>query len=214
MSNLQTKLPTDQWVTATWEEYTQAMANPAWEKAKGYYYKGQLRIETMGSGSGPARDRAIIILAASLFCIAKAIAAIALNKCSYTKPGESEFQPDASYYLGDRAQLAPHGRSTIDLDRYPPPDLAIEVASSSLSDELGSKQLLYEEMGISEYWVLDVQNIRVIAFAVRDRGSERITESRVLPGLAISVLEEALQRSRQTDQTQVGAWLLTQFQAS
>lgn len=190
------------------------MANPVWEKAKGYYYKGQLRIEAMGTGSGHSRDHTTIILAVSLYCMARAIAAIALNNCSYTKPGESECQPDASYYLGDRAQLAPHERSTIDLDRYPPPDLAIEVSSSSLSDDLGSKRLLYEEMGISEYWVVDVENIRVIAFAMRDRGSERITESRVLPGLAISLLEEALQRSRQTDQSQVGAWLLTQFQAS
>jgi urease accessory protein UreF len=34
----------------------------------------------------------------------------------------------------------------------------------------------------------------------------------VLPGLTIAILEAALQRSRITDQSQVGAWLLTQFQ--
>ena len=65
---------------------------------------------------------------------------------------------------------------------------------------------------MAEYWIVDVQNVRVIAFNIVDRGSKRITHSQLLPGLAISVLEEALQRSRKTNQAQVGAWLLAQFQ--
>lgn len=36
--------------------------------------------------------------------------------------------------------------------------------------------------------------------------------SQVLPGLRIAVLEEALRRSREVDQSQVGTWLLSQFQ--
>ncbi len=51
------------------------------------------------------------------------------------------------------------------------------------------------------------------AFAIARRGSHRISESRVLPGLVMSLLEEALRRSRDVDQAQVGAWLLQQFQA-
>ena len=57
-----------------------------------------------------------------------------------------------------------------------------------------------------------VQGEQVIAFAVANGGSRRMQESQVLPGLKISLLEEALQRSRQTDQSQVVAWLLAQFQ--
>jgi hypothetical protein len=45
MSELQTKLPTDTWVVATWDEYIQTIENPAYEKAKGYYHNGQMRIE-------------------------------------------------------------------------------------------------------------------------------------------------------------------------
>jgi len=59
---------------------------------------------------------------------------------------------------------------------------------------------------------VDVQGEQVIAFAVANGGSRRMQESQVLPGLKISLLEEALQRSRQTDQSQVVAWLLAQFQ--
>jgi hypothetical protein len=48
--------------------------------------------------------------------------------------------------------------------------------------------------------------------AIADGGSKRITQSQVLPELDISLLEEALRRSRQMDNTQVGAWLLAQIQ--
>jgi hypothetical protein len=67
-------------------------------------------------------------------------------------------------------------------------------------------------LGVSEYWVLDVQTAQILAYAIADRGSKRIQVSQVLPGLSLAVLEEALRRSRETDQSQVAAWLLTQFQ--
>jgi Uma2 family endonuclease len=67
-------------------------------------------------------------------------------------------------------------------------------------------------MEIPEYWVVDVENSRIVAFQIVKNGSRRITESQVLPGLAISVLREALQMSRTMDQAQVGSWLMEQFQ--
>ena len=45
MISLQTKIPTDQWVTASWDEYVQTFENPDYEQAKGYYHNGELRIE-------------------------------------------------------------------------------------------------------------------------------------------------------------------------
>ena len=48
---------------------------------------------------------------------------------------------------------------------------------------------------------------------IADGGSKRITSSGVLPGLQMSVLEEALQLSRTQDQSQVGAWLMARFQS-
>jgi Uma2 family endonuclease len=93
------------------------------------------------------------------------------------------------------------------------PNLVIEVASSSLADDKGEKRLLYEDLAVAEYWIVDVQNVQVIAFAIENGGSRRITQSQVLPGLAISLLNEAFRLTRQTDQSQVIAWLLSQFQS-
>ncbi|MCG9893400.1 MAG: hypothetical protein MH252_20295 [Thermosynechococcaceae cyanobacterium MS004] len=51
-----------------------------------------------------------------------------------------------------------------------------------------------------------------MAYAMSPEGSHRIEQSQALPDLKIAVLTEALQRSRQSDQSVVGAWLMTQFQ--
>jgi hypothetical protein len=63
MSELKTKLPTDTWVVATWEEFIAMADDPTYNKAKCYYRNGQMRIETMSVGPDCASDRAIALLA-------------------------------------------------------------------------------------------------------------------------------------------------------
>jgi Uma2 family endonuclease len=72
--------------------------------------------------------------------------------------------------------------------------------------------LLYERLGVREYWVVDVESAIVIAFAVADGGSRQIQVSQVLPDLAISTIEAALRRSQSEDNTEVNQWLMEQFQ--
>ena len=213
MIAIKDKLITDTWVTATWDEFIEISEDPAYQKARCYYYNGQMRIETMAVGPDRANDNGIIYLAVNLFCTFKAIPHRGLVNCSYRKTGVRECQPDISYYLRERVQSAPTGSSVVDLDQFSPPNLAIEIADTTLSDDKGEKRLLYEELKVDEYWVVDVQKAQILAFEIlADGGSRRIYQSQALPGLAISVLEEALERSRQPDQSQVGTWLLTQLQ--
>ncbi|MBD0310095.1 MAG: Uma2 family endonuclease, partial [Microcoleus sp. T1-bin1] len=73
MSELQTKLPTDIWVVATWEEFIAMADDPAYSKAKCYYRNGQMRIETMSVGPDHSRDNAIALFAINLFCTIKGI---------------------------------------------------------------------------------------------------------------------------------------------
>ena len=212
MSDLQTQVRTDTWVATSWDEYVQIIEHPFYESAKGYYYQGHMRIEMLPVGHDHSEDDGTISLGVNLFGIVRAIPLKILPNCSYRKAEVGECQPDVSYYIGDRAQSIPRGTAVIDLNRFPPPDLVIEVAVTTLLDDIGIKRALYEKLGVAEYWVVDVQNAQIFAYAVADQGSKRIQVSQVLPGLTIAVLEDALRRSRETDQSQVGTWLLTQFQ--
>jgi Uma2 family endonuclease len=148
-----------------------------------------------------ARDHHVVFLGVSLYAILKEIPFQGLPTCSYRKRGIREVQPDISYYLGEKANLIPNGTSIIDLNQYPPPDLVIEISKSTLNDDLGNKRLLYEELGVSEYWSVKVEYPQIFAFEIK-----------VLPNLKIAVLESALQQARTGDQSQVGRWLISQFQ--
>lgn len=212
MSGLQEKVKIDTWVAATWDEYIQILENPAYEKAKGYYYNGLMRIEMAAVGNDHASDHTVIIAAVSLFAAVKGIPVNGKDNCTYRKTGFDEAQPDVSYYTGDNANAIPWGTSIVSLDMYPPPNLVIEVAKTSLADDKGEKRLLYEDLGVSEYWIVDVENVQVIAFCIENSGSRRIFQSQILLGLEIALLNEALRRTRQTNQSQVLTWLLTQFQ--
>ncbi|PHM08855.1 Uma2 family endonuclease [Nostoc sp. 'Peltigera malacea cyanobiont' DB3992] len=212
MSETQTQLPTDTWIYASWQEYEQAIANLLNEKGKSYYYKGHMRLEMPPVSFDHGKDHVIIIFAVTLFATIKGILATGLDTTTFRKTGIQDCQPDVAYYLRERAQTIPAGTGIVNLDRYPAPDLVIEIAKTSLLDDLGTKRSLYEELGVAEYWVVDVQNAQIIAYAMADEGSKRIQESQVLPGLAMPILEEALRRNREINQSEVGAWLLSQFQ--
>ena len=214
MSQLQTKLLTETWVAMSWSDYAEVIADPLYEKAKGYYYKGHMRLEMLPVSFEHGRDHLAIAFAVTLFAVLKAMPLTGLDNTTFRKPGSGDCQPDLAYYLGKRAQAVPDGTGIVNLDRYPAPDLAIEIAKTSLLDDLGTKRSLYEELGVSEYWVVDVAQAQIIAYAITDGGSHRIRESQVLPRLSLSLLEEALRRSRETDQSAVLNWLTTQFQQS
>lgn len=205
------QIPTETWVAASWQEYLEAIEHPAFEKAKSYYHDHRFRIEMPPPGHDHAADNTVANSAVTLFCIAKLIPAKGLINCTFRKAGVREAQPDLAYYLDENAEAVTWGTGIINLDRFPPPDLVIEIANTSLSDDQGEKRLLYEDLQVKEYWIFDVRNVRVLAFAIENQGSRRITESVVLPSLSIALLQEALQRSRQQNQSQVGAWLLSEF---
>ncbi len=221
MSETQTQLPTCTWICASWQEYEQAIANLLNEKGKSYYYKGHMRLEMPPVSFDHGQSHVVIIFAVTLFAALKSIPATGLDTTTFRKTGVQDCQPDVAYYLIERAQTIPAGTGIVNLNRYPAPNLVIEIAKTSLLDDLGTKRCLatsrfastlYEELGAAEYWVVDVTNTQIIAYAIADQGSKRIQESQVLPGLAMSILEETLRRSREINQSEVRTWLLSQFQ--
>jgi Uma2 family endonuclease len=212
MTQLAPSIETDAWVTATWDEYLQAIESLTSQFSHSYYRQGKYRIEMVPLGYDHGFDNNIISFAVNLFTVLRGIPANGLVNTSYRKVGVKESQPDMSYYIADRSQSVPCGTSIVDLDKYPAPDLVIEIANTSLADDTGAKRLLYEDLGVREYWIVDVKQADIIAFRMVEFGSVRITQSQVLLGLEMSVLIEALVMSRQTNQTQVGQWLMSEFQ--
>lgn len=212
MSLLQTQIPLDTWLPAAWKEFVKIADDPASAKLKGYYYIGRMRFELMSTGSDHSNDHALIIFAISFFAANQRIPMTAKDGCSYRKTGFDEFQPDASYYINENADAIPWGTRVIDLEQYPLPNLVIEISDTSLADDLGEKRLQYEDLGIPEYWIVNVQAMQILGFAIApDRSIRRIRESHVLPRLKLEILEQALQRSRQENQSETTAWLMEQF---
>jgi Uma2 family endonuclease len=211
MIQLQEKLTTNTWIKADWENYITEIDSPEHDKHQCYYYSGYMRIEDMPTGADHSRYHLLIANAINLFCTIGGIAINGFDNCSYRKIGIRECQPDLSYYCEEKARLAPIGTSVINLDEQATPNLVIEISNTTLEDDLGAKRLLYEEMGIDEYWVVDVQNTLIYAFTMIDRGSRRIDNSLVLPGLSIETITTALNLSKEQDQSQIGKWLMSEF---
>jgi Uma2 family endonuclease len=208
-------LITDQWISATWDEFVQILENPLYAESQCYYDQNQIkqmRIETMPVGSEHARDNGIIYFAIALYCTLKNIPITGLLNASYVKTGVQGCQPDISYYVGEVSSHTPCSSSIVSLDESPAPNLVIEISSSTINDDLGKKRLLYEQLGTSEYWVIDVQEVKIIALEMLENGGSRqITSSKLLGGLEIADLEAALKLSREKSQSEVGSWLLQRF---
>jgi Uma2 family endonuclease len=151
MTQLQTKIITDTWVKGSWEDYLQTIDKPEVNKAKCYYNQGLFRIEMSPLGYDHASDHSIINYAINLYASVKEIELNGLDNCTYRKNGYQDAQPDLSYYIGNQVNSIPFGTSIINLDQYPSPNLVIEIAHTSLSDDKGEKRILYEDLQIQEY---------------------------------------------------------------
>ncbi|MEM8810218.1 MAG: Uma2 family endonuclease [Cyanobacteria bacterium P01_G01_bin.38] len=204
-------LTTNTWVETTWDEFLVFAEHPELKKARFYYDAGWMRIETMPISSAHGQDNPILAAVVSLYGMLKNISFVSFTNSSFRKTGERECQPDLAYYIGPNVQRPPKNNQPVDVNLYGPPALAIEVSATTLSDDLGQKRLLYERLGVQEYWVVNVEEATVIAFAIADGGSRQIQVSAVLPELSMSVIEEALRRSQTEDDGAVNRWLLKQF---
>jgi Uma2 family endonuclease len=214
MNQLKSLPLTDNWVQIDWPDYLRMLEDPLYRSAKSYYYLGSMRIEMQPVGFDHGTNHSLISMAVSLYGILHGLPLTISDACSYRKAGQRECQPDLSVYLGANVAAIPSNTNIVNLDRYPAPNLVIEISKTTLFDDLGAKRSLYEAIGIQEYWVVDVEKAQIFAYAMQDRGSQQISISLVLPSLTLAVLEQALVQGRTLDQSAIGAWLMEQFRST
>ena len=204
-------IATDEWVPASWAEYVARLESVVPPEARCYFDADWMRVELSPLGALHGRENSIVSTLVVLYATLKGLRMVELTNTRFRKTGLQEAQPDIAFYVGQGFDLPPRDNRPIDVLTHAAPQLVIEIASTTLNDDLGKKRLLYERLGTVEYWVVDVQAAQVIAFEIADRRSGQITESRVLPGLAMTTLEMALERLQREDDTTITRWLLEQF---
>ena len=209
------KILTNTWVKASWEEYVAIADHPdskiGLEKAKFYYDDSKMRVEQMTTGSAHGINHFLLSSIISLYGTLKDINFQPFDNASFRKEGEKDCQPDLALYIGEPIPEIPADNNPVDVDKYGPPALAIEISVSTLSDDLGPKRRLYERLNAQEYWIIDVGAAAVIAFSIKDGGSYEIRTSQVLPGLEIATIEEAIRRAAIDNVSVANRWLLQQF---
>ncbi|MBW4665677.1 MAG: Uma2 family endonuclease [Chroococcus sp. CMT-3BRIN-NPC107] len=211
VSTASTQKIINSWVSRSWEEFINLADNPEYEGGKFYYEQKYLKIEMPPIGSSHSQDNHLIANIISLYATVKNIRIKGLTNCSFRQPNIREFQPDLAFYIGDEFNFPPRNNSPINLLEFSPPNLVIEFGATSINDDLGHKRLIYDRVGIQEYWVVDVNNNDIIAFSISEGRSGEVKESLVLPGLAISLVESALKRSQTEDDGAINRWLLQTF---
>lgn len=202
---------TDTWVEGSWDNYLQLLKDPAYTKAKGYYFHPYFRIEMLPVGFDHSKDHALISMIISLYAILKNLLLNLLDSCTFRKAEIRECQPDLACYINHRVTSIPQGTNIVDLNIFPPPDLVIEIGKTTILDDLTVKRALYEQMNVQEYWVVDVEQSKITAWQMIARGSQQIEYSVILPGLSMGLIETALTQSRTMSQSEVGAWIMKQI---
>jgi Uma2 family endonuclease len=211
-----TTVPTETWVEAAWDDFLSFADDPTLVHGRFYYDQGMMRVEMLPVGWAHGRDNTIISNLVILYATLKNIPIQGLTNTSFRKPLFREAQPDIAFYISRDGQFPLRTNSPVNLSDSDPPTLVVEVAASTLEDDKDRKLRLYQRMGVAEYWVVDVNEAQVFSFALvsactENARCEEIRISLVLPGLEISLVEMALQRSRNEDDGAISRWLLRVF---
>ncbi len=124
--------------------------------------------------------------------------------------------PDLMLYVGDGAPEWKDGtKRRISLDEWRVPDLVGEIADTTLASDLDEMKQLYADLGVGEYWVVDVKGLRVLMFRLGEDGRYRECEvSGVLEGVSVGLLGEVLDRVGEMGNIGAAQWFVEQVRSS
>lgn len=206
-------VPLPQWKEATWDDYLNYRDTLEDQRIKLYYYQNKLLIQMGKEGINHTSINDLFTMI--LFIWFSQHPEIKMNSFGgvlLEKKEKRSAAPDLVVYLGEDYPKWKQGESRyINLDQWPVPNLVGEISDTTLSSDLDEKKHLYADLGIPEYWVIDVQAKRVFAFQLQDNGQYQEGDvSLVLRGLPIKLLVETLERLDQETNVNVANWFSQQ----
>jgi Uma2 family endonuclease len=201
--------PLHQWIDATWDEYVALRDAPIGERMRLAFDRGRLWIDMGGEGINHSGVSDLFTTFLFLWAIQHPEKNYSsLGRCLIEKPETQASSPDLVLYIGTDYPKWQEGEPRrISLTKWRVPNLVGEISDTALASDLDEKKHLYASLGIPEYWVIDVRGRRVFAFVLDENGQyQDCTHSIALSGLAIALLEQALQKLGQETNTSVAAW--------
>ncbi len=208
--------PTQQWQQATWQDYEALRDEENSDRCKLFFDNQRLWVERGAEGINHAQFSALIPMLFA-FWAAKFpnVKLSTFGGCQLEKKGRRAIAPDIVVYLGEDSPTWKTGQSRfIDLDNWRSPDLVGEISDTTLAIDLDEKKRLYADLGIAEYWVIDVRAYRLFAFQLDETGVYQQCEvSHVLPNLAIALLEQTVELLATKTNTEAAMWFSQQIAA-
>ena len=201
--------PLRQWHKATWEDYELLRDAPIRERMKLAFDRGRLWVDMGGEGINHSSFSDLLTMLLAVWAVQHPEEAYSsLGRCLLEKPKTQACAPDLVLYVGaDYPQLKEEKPYWVDLAKWRFPNLVGEISDTSLASDLDEQKHLYAALGVREYWVIDVRGRQVFAFLLNENGQyQDCMHSVALKGLAIEMLEQALQKLNDGTNTSAAAW--------
>jgi Uma2 family endonuclease len=203
-----------QWMPATWDDYVAACESATADHFRIFFNQRYLFIDMGWEGVNHARCRELLtMLFFAWFSRQPEMIFDALGGCILEKPEQRAASPDEVLYVGEASpRWQPGEARRVNLRQWRVPNLVCEVGDTTLASDLDEKKEIYAALEIPEYWVLDVQGLRVLAFLLQADGRYQQCEvSHALEGLNISLVEQTLGRLTTETNGTAAKWFAQQI---
>jgi Uma2 family endonuclease len=197
----------------TWDDYLQFRDNTDIEGI--FFNQGRLWIDMGKEGINHSTINDLFIMLIGFWFVHKQPEQIfsTFGRCLLEKPPHQAAAPDLVLYLGENYPTWTQGNSRyINLNEWRIPELVGEISDTTIALDLDEKKHLYANLGIPEYWVIDVVAKRVIAFELNSLGFyQECEQSLALKGLKIDLLSQVLSQLTAGTNGSATAWFFQQI---
>lgn len=163
----------------SWEFYTQTLQelDRSGQHARVTYDRGRMEVMTVGRRHEMIKKAIGRLL--ETYAAETRIRIEGVGNVTCRREGlRRGLEPDECYYVTS-VYRGPDGE--LDLDRNPPPDLAIEV---EVSRDLGARESIYLDLGVPELWRFD--GVAVVVNELVGAAYRQVERSRLFPHLDIA----------------------------